>query len=205
MLKNYFKTAVRTLFRNKKYAIINISGLAVGISICLVIFFILQFELSYDQFHAKKDRIYRVISEFHQSDKGSVSYASGVPTPLSYALRTDFPQLEQITAIFEARNQQVVVLDDNGQIAKKFGEKQGVFYAEPAFFSMFDFPWLAGDPATALKGPGSVVLTKEVADAYFGDWKQAMGKSIRINDQVYSGHKSVAGISGQEFAIRMTI
>jgi putative ABC transport system permease protein len=184
MFKNYFKTAVRNLFRNKKYAIINISGLAVGISVCLVIFLILQFELSFDQFHPKKDRIYRVISEFHQSDKGSVSYASGAPTPLPYALRTDFPQLEQITAIFEARNQQVVVLNDNGQIVKKFAEKQGVFYAEPSFFSMFDFPWLAGSPATALKDPGSVVLTKEVADAYFGDWKQAMGKSIRINDQV---------------------
>ncbi len=184
MLMNYFKTAVRSLFRNKKYSIINISGLAIGISVCLVIFLILQFELSYDQFHAKKDRIYRVISEFHQSNQGGVSYASGAPTPLRYALRTDFPQLEQITAIFEARNQQVVVLDDNGQITKKFGEKQGVFYAEPSFFSMFDFPWLAGDPATALKGPGSVVLTKEVAEAYFGDWKQAMGKSIRLNDQV---------------------
>lgn len=183
MLENYFKTAVRNLFRNKKYAIINISGLAVGISVCLAIFIILQFELSFDQFHHNKDRIYRVISEFHQSGKSGVSYAAGVPVPLLYALRTDFPQVEQTTGIFEAENQQVVVLNNNGQITKKFAEKKGVFYAEPAFFSIFDFPWLAGDPATALKGPGSVVLTKEVADAYFGDWKQAMGKSIKINDQ----------------------
>jgi predicted permease len=184
MLENYFKTAIRNLFRNKKYAIINISGLAVGISVCLVIFIILQFELSFDQFHPKKDRIYRVISEFHQPGKSGVSYAAGVPSPLLYTLRNDFPQLEQTTAIFEAENQQVVVLGDNGQITKKFAENKGVFYAEPEFFSMFDFPWLAGDPATALKGPGSVVLTKEVADTYFGDWKQAMGKSIRINDQL---------------------
>jgi putative ABC transport system permease protein len=183
MFENYFKTAVRNLFRNKKYSLINISGLAVGISVCLVIFIILQFELSFDQFHQKKDRIYRVVSEFHQSGKSGVSYAAGVPAPLLYTLRTDFPQLEQTTGIFEAENQQVVVLDDNGQITKKFAEKKGVFYAEPSFFSMFDFPWLAGDPATALKEPASVVLTKEVADTYFGDWKQAMGKSIRINDQ----------------------
>ena len=89
MIKNYFKTALRNLLRNKTYAMINITGLAVGIASCLLIFLVIQFETSFDTFHKKKDNIYRVVSEFHSPD--GVFHSPGVPFPVTDALRIDFP------------------------------------------------------------------------------------------------------------------
>jgi putative ABC transport system permease protein len=182
MLKNYFKTAYRNLWRNKNYTTINIAGLACGIAVCLVIFIIVQFELSFDKFHAKKDRIYRVLTEYHHADATEIFYGPGVPRPMPTGLRTAFPQLEKVAAIYSEGNDQLLVLNDNGQPIKKFKEEKGVFFTEPSFFEIFDFSWLAGNSATALKDPNSVVLTKEIAEKYFGDWKTAMGKTIKRNN-----------------------
>jgi putative ABC transport system permease protein len=182
MLKNYFKTAYRNLWRNKNYTTINIAGLACGIAVCLVIFIIVQFELSFDKFHAKKDRIYRVLTEYHHADATEIFYGAGVPRPMPTGLRTAFPQLEKVAAIYSEGNDQLLVLNDNGQPIKKFKEEKGVFFTEPSFFEIFDFSWLAGNSATALKDPNSVVLTKEIAEKYFGDWKTAMGKTIKRNN-----------------------
>ena len=92
MLKNYFKTAIRNLLRNKSYAAINIIGLAVGIAACLLIFLVVQFELSFDNFHKKKANTYRVVSEFNTPE--GVFHSSGVPFPVPNALRLDYPQLK---------------------------------------------------------------------------------------------------------------
>src|SRR5881392_3075172 len=127
MIKNYFKTAFRSLLRNKSYAAINISGLAVGIAVCLVIFVIIQFERSYDGFHENKDRIYRVLSEFH-TPKGS-EYNPGVPFPLPRDLKNYFPQLEKITTIDTDGGDQILVLNSDGHVVKKFKEQSGVFFA----------------------------------------------------------------------------
>jgi putative ABC transport system permease protein len=182
MIKNYFKTAFRGLGRNKNYAVINIAGLAAGIGICLLIFITIQFELSYDNFHSKKDRIYRVLTEYHHADLANVFYGSGVPLAIPAALGNNFPQVEKVVPIFSEANDQIIVLDDKGQTVKKFKEEKGVFFTEPAFFSIFDFQWLSGNPATALKEPNTAVLTKEIAEKYFGDWKSAVGKTIRWNN-----------------------
>lgn len=182
MLKNYFKTAFRSLLRNKNYTIINVSGLAAGIAICLVIFIIIQFEMSFDNFHARKDRIYRVLTEFHHADAANIFYGQGVPAAMPAGLRANFPQLEKVSAVYTEGNDQLLVLDDNGQPIKKFKEEKGVFFTEPAFFEIFNFPWLAGNPATALKDPNSAVVTKDIAEKYFGDWKSAMGKTMKWNN-----------------------
>src|SRR6202012_3773095 len=79
MFRNYFKIAWRNLVRNKSYAAINITGLAVGIAVCMVIFIIIQFQTSFDNFHARKDRIYRVLTEYHHAETGRVSYGKDVP------------------------------------------------------------------------------------------------------------------------------
>ncbi|HEY4876663.1 MAG TPA: ABC transporter permease, partial [Puia sp.] len=142
MLKNYFKTAFRTLARNKNYTIINIAGLAAGISICLLIFITIQFELSYDNFHSKKDRIYRVLTEYHHADAANVFYGSGVPFAMPAGLKNSFPQIEQAVPIYSEGNDQIMVLDNNGQTEKKFKEEKGVFFTQPSFFSVFDFPFL---------------------------------------------------------------
>ncbi len=182
MFRNYFKTASRSLMRNKNYTIINISGLAAGIAICLVIFVIIQFEMSFDDFHVQKDRIYRVLTEYHHSDAADIFYGQGVPRPMPAGLKANFPQLEQVTTIYSLNDDQVLVLDENGNAIKKFKEQKGVFFLQPSFFKIFNFPWLSGNPATALRDPNSAVVSKEIAEKYFGDWKSAVGKTIKLNN-----------------------
>jgi putative ABC transport system permease protein len=179
MFKNHFKTAFRSLSRNRNYTIINIAGLAVGIAVCMMIFIIIQFQTSFDIFHAKKDRIYRVLTEYHHADAANISYGTGLPLPMPTGLKTAFPQLEQVVPIYASHNDQLQVLDDNGTPVKNFKEQSGVFYTEPSFFKIFDFPLLAGSYAS-LKDPNNVLLTKEIAETYFGDWKTAIGKTIKL-------------------------
>src|SRR5437868_11381347 len=179
MFKNYFKTALRTLVRNRSYTIINIAGLAVGIAVCMMIFIIIQYQTSFDTFHSKKDRIYRVLTESHHADAGTISYAKNVPFPMPEGLKAAFPQLEQVAPVYASHNDELQVLDDNGTPVKNFKEQSGVFYTSPSFFNMFNFPLLAGS-YQSLKDPNNVLLTKEIAETYFGDWKTAIGKTIKI-------------------------
>jgi ABC-type antimicrobial peptide transport system permease subunit len=162
--------------------VINILGLGVGIAICLMIFLIIQFETSFDNFHSKKDRIYRVLTEF--KDPSGTNYSSGVPFPFPATLRQDFPQLEKVAAIYGDENTLLSAMDDNDEKAiKKFKEEEGVFFTESSFFEIFDFKWLHGNPATALTDPLSIVLTKEIAEKYFGSWENAIGKTIKRNNK----------------------
>ena len=179
MFKNYLKTAFRSLNRNRNYTIINIAGLAVGIAVCLIIFLIIRFHTSFDAFHAKKDRIYRVLTEYHQKDAATAAYGKGLPFPMPTGLRAAFPQLEQVVPIYASHNDELQVLDENGTPVKNFKEPNGVFYTAPSFFQLFDFPLLAGS-YESLKDPNNVLLTKEIAETYFSDWRTAIGKSIKI-------------------------
>jgi putative ABC transport system permease protein len=178
MIKNYFKTALRNLKRNKSYAVINVLGLAIGIAASLLIFLVIQFETSFDNFHKKKDDIYRVGTEFHTQD--GVSYSDGIAFPVASALRIDFPQLKEVASIFR-NGGQITVEDGNTQL-KKLNE-DNFYYAEPEFFKMFDFGWLTGNAQTCLKDPHSVVLTQATAEKYFGDWKSAVGKTIKYENK----------------------
>lgn len=180
MIKNYFKTAFRNLWRNKNFTGINIAGLAVGIAVCLIIFLIIQFELSFDNFHSKKERIYRIVSEQQNADGARPT--PGVPFPLPAAIQNDFPSMVS-TAIYSDRDDQIIVPNEtNAQSFKKFKEDRGVFFAEPAFFKIFDFPLLAGEYAS-LKDPGNALLTRSTAEKYFGDWHLAIGKTIKRNNK----------------------
>ena len=178
MIRNFFKTAFRNLARNKTYAIINISGLAIGMAVCISIFLLVQFELSFDAFHEKKDRIYRVITQTHNAEGTALHGA--VPFPLPRTLRSDFPQLQKVAAVYGSNDDQIAVLDEGGQLAKKFKEESGVFFTEPEFFEIMDFKWIAGTPES-LREPNRAALTKATAEKYFGDWKLAMGRTIRRN------------------------
>lgn len=191
MLRNYFKTAFRSLLRNRTYSLINIAGLAAGIAVFLLIFVVIRFEQSYDTFHSKKDRIYRVLTEYHHPG-GPIFDGQGVPAPLPTAIRHDFPQLPQTAGIYATSGDQVLIAGKNGEAIKKFKEARGVFQTEPSFFRIFDFPFLAGTP-DVLADPKSAVLTKEAAERYFGDWRQAMGKTITLNEHY---NYTVRGILG---------
>ena len=179
MFKNYFKTAFRSLTRNRNYTIINIAGLAVGIAVCMMIFIIIQYQTSFDDFHSNKDRIYRVLTEYHHEDAANIAYGKDVPFPMPAGLKTAFPQIDQVAPIFASQNDQLLVPDNNGTTVKTFKEQRGVFFTGPSFFKMFDFPLLAGS-YESLKEPNNVLLTKEIAEKYLGDWKTAIGKTIKL-------------------------
>ena len=180
MFRNYFKTAIRNLSRNKNYALINVLGLAVGTAASLLIFLVIQFETSFDNFHKKKDGIYRLGTEFHNQD--GVDYTAGVSFPVGPQLRVDFPQLKEVASIFRKGDGQITVQNDATNQQKKLHE-ENIFYAGPEFFKMFDFGWLAGNTKTALTEPNSVVLTQEVAQKYFGNWRSAIGKTIKHDNK----------------------
>lgn len=180
MIRNYLKIALRSLLRNKSYTFINAIGLAVGIAACLLLFLIVQFELSFDTFHTKKDRIYQVVSEFNY---GGVSYGNGAPMPVPLALRTDYPQLEKVAGIASTGSQINIYNAKTQTVQKKFKDEGGMFYAEPQFFEMFDFPMLSGNPKTMLSEPYTAILTQEMAEKFFGDWKSAIGKTFTRNNE----------------------
>jgi len=178
MFKNYFKTAFRNLKRNKSYAFINTLGLTVGISSCLLLFLVIRFESSFDNFHPKKNSIYRVGTEFHNQD--GVSYSGAIAFPAAKGIRIDFPQIREVASIFNNGGQ--VTVDNGNKQTNKFVE-DNIYYAEPEFFNMFQFEWLNGNAKTSLKNPNNAVLTQATAEKYFGNWKDAMGKTITLNNK----------------------
>ncbi len=182
MFKSYFNLAYRNLRRNGSYTVINILGLAVGVAVCLLIFMVVHFELSFDTFHKKEKQIYRVLTRFEGPDGTSLN--AGVPFPLPIALRNDYPQLEKVSAVMSADNAIIAITSEkeNAGEAKKFKEENGIFFLEGEFFDIFDFPFLAGDPQTALDKPNTAVLTKQTAVKYFGDWQKAIGQTFLYNN-----------------------
>jgi len=193
MIKNYLKIAWRNLMRNKGYATINVTGLAVGIAVCVMIFIIIQFHTSFDNFHNKKDRIYRVLTEYHHAG----TYGKDIPFPLPLGLKTAFPQIEQVAPVYASQNDVLLTLDNNGKTEKVFKEQRGLFYIGSSFFKMFDFPLLAGSYAS-LDDPNNLFLTKEVAEKYFGNWKTAMGKTVKLQagGYMFSHSTDVYKVSG---------
>lgn len=186
MLKNYFKIAWRNLVKHKGYTIINIAGLSVGIAACLLIFLVVKYELGYDSFQKSYSRIYRVVTDTKNAD-GSEEQNPGIPCPAADALKTDFPQIEKIAAVNAASGSQITVLGDNPNAdpaaSKKFIEDHGVIFTQPDYFSIFNATWLEGN-AQSLKDPGNIVLDKQTAEKYFGNWQQANGKFLKLDNTV---------------------
>ena len=183
MFKNYFKTAWRNLTRNKVYSFINIAGLAIGIAVCMMIFLIIQYQNSFDNFHKKKDHIYRLLTEFHHADSKDIFTGHGVPFGIPNSVKTAFPQVIEVAPLFASHSDQMVIQDNTGAPIKKFKEQDGIFYTEPSFFKIFDFPLLSGS-YKSLDDPNNVLLSMKTADKYFGDWKNATGKTIRLNNDI---------------------
>lgn len=178
MLKNYFITAFRSLGRRKGHAFLNITGLAVGFAAFLMIFLVVNYEESFDTFHVNKDRIFRVVRIGRNAVNGD--YGTGVPLPVTEALRKDYPQLAYVGCITTDNNAPVIISEKGSATPKKFKEDKGVFFAEPQFFDMFSFPTIAGDHQS-LSMPGNILLTQSTADRYFGDWHVAMGKTFNMD------------------------
>ncbi|MFN7119162.1 MAG: ABC transporter permease [Saprospiraceae bacterium] len=178
MFRNYFNIAWRNLLRNRTYTILNVLGLTVGIVCSLLLYTVINHELSFDTFHSKKDRIYRFVTESEGTN--GTDYTGAIPRPLPATMRETYPQLEAVAPVFGVGAAQMTVLQNN----QKFREEQGVFATDPYFFNIFDVEWLSADASATLGEPEKIVLTQEVADRYFGNWQQAVGKTIRWNNQI---------------------
>lgn len=182
MFKNYFYTAIRHMKREKLFAIMNIAGLAMGIGCGLAIYKIVQYERSYDRYQKNYDHIYRVVNKYTHPEFGIV-YQAGQPHPLGDALTNDFGI--ETTMTFYAKDAQITVQDVHGN-PERFQEYQGVAYAGPNFFHVFDYSFVAGDARTALVNRGSVVITESLARKYFKlkehETGVALGRGLTVNN-----------------------
>jgi putative ABC transport system permease protein len=173
MIRNYFKTAWRNLWKNKTSSAINVFGLTIGLTCCLLIALYIQLELSYDDFELKGQRIARVITEYQFA--GSSASAKGNFTSVRVApvLKQNFPEVE--SAIKMAEYERVVSYDD------KLINEKNFMYADPTFFDIFSFRLLKGDPHSVLAAPYKVVLTESSAKKYFGV-ENPIGKSLHVGN-----------------------
>lgn len=185
MFRNYLKIAYRNLIKNKAYTLINVLGLALGIGCSLVIFKVLQFETNFDKHHVNFDRIYRISSESIYPDR--TNKGMGTPHPLGAAIKTDYPEIQQVVRTYYGGDIQINVIKEDGN-KEKFLFNEGVVFTENSFFKIFTTSWVVGDPETALTAPNTVVLTKSAARKLFqlldGQESEAMGKIVE-NEGAY--------------------
>ncbi len=172
MLKSFLKIALRSIRRHKGYSFINIFGLAVGIACCLLIMIWVQNELSYDRFHEKGERIYRMINELTLN--GQTRTGPGASALMGPALTQSFPEAEQTVRIIPQNSTTV----KHG--TKEFREDQ-ILFADPSFFSVFTFPLSAGHPGSALSAAYSAVISEKTARKYFGQMSP-LGQVLKFSD-----------------------
>lgn len=175
MLRTYFIIAFRNLKRNQAYALINVAGLALGIACAILIFILVKYHLSFDAFHTKADRIYRITTEFHEE---GIRYNSGVPSPMGDAVRNDFAFAEKAAMVASLSDRLVSIPSSHD---KKFEED--IAFAEPAFFDIMDFPLVRGNKNTILSEPNTAVVTQNFARKYFGE-EDPIGQTLRIDNML---------------------
>jgi putative ABC transport system permease protein len=184
MLKNYFIVAFRNFWRNKIFSLINIVGLAIGISASLVIYLLVHYDFTFDKFEKDGDSIYRVVSDFTFS--GESFKNSGVPSPMPTAVKNEVTGLE-IVAPFRTWNDnvKVTVKRVNGKPVV-FKKQNSVVFADENYFKLLEYKWIAGSPKTSLQQPDQIVLTESNAKLYFPTLNaaQIVGKEIIFNDTI---------------------
>ncbi|GAB3916362.1 FtsX-like permease family protein [Larkinella terrae] len=177
MIRNYFKIASRNLVKNRTYALINVTGLALGIGAALLIFALVRYHYAIDKHHLKYESIYRVTTQF-VTPEGNFSI-TGVPYQLGKALKNDHPDIENLAMVDLYYDPIVAIPAASGPDRKfKDAHRMGAF-VQPSYFKIFDYEWLAGGP-TELTQPNTVVVSAENATKYFGS-TQVIGKLIKIN------------------------
>lgn len=169
MIRNYFVTAFRYLWKQKGFSIINLIGLSIGLSVCYFALSFVAFELSYDSYHEKSDRIYRLVTDV-ETPSGK-DYLSTTAT-MAPAIQEAFPEVQSAARVFL---DYLIVQKDQ----EHYGEEK-IAYADSSIFSVFTFPLLSGNPRTVLKAPYSIILSETAAQRYFGN-KNPLGKTLRIN------------------------
>jgi putative ABC transport system permease protein len=185
MLRNYFLTAFRSFLRNKSFALINITGLAIGISASLVIFLIVSYDFSFDRFHPDGNRIYRVVSNF--TFNGNTSWSSGVPSPMGSAVARELTGIENTSAFRTWNMETKISIPVSGSLKPVVFKNQiNKIFADKHYFQIFKYVWLIGSPETSLNEPNTVVLTESKAKIYFpgAEMESIAGREIIFNDTI---------------------
>ena len=174
MLKNYFKITLRNLYKNKVSTFINLFGLSLGLSACVLVFLVITYELNYDNFHANKDRIFRVVRHEINAPQGKRN--ASTPFPMRAALVNDYPELEGVTQVFYPQEHQLQWKEE------KWIEDQ-IIFTDSSFFKIFDFEVVSGNPVASFKKPNTAFITESMAKSRFGD-QQAIGQIVRLSELV---------------------
>lgn len=178
MLKSYITIALRNIFRNKVYSAINITGLAIGMAACFFIFLYVRFELSYDKFHKNADRLYRVPMSFQEGSNGIATTHPAVGP----AMKAEFPEVVEFARLAKpttfSANSTMWYTNEKGQ--KKIFNEANYYIADASFLTMFSFPFIEGNPATALTAPATIVISESTAKKYIGTI-HALDKILVIN------------------------
>src|SRR5450432_3131970 len=172
MIRNYIKTALRSLLKNKGFTALNVLGLALGLATCLLIVFYVFDELNFDSYNKKSDRIYRINEEIKFGGNEN-SYAVS-PAPAAAALKSDFPEIEQVARF---RNQ-------GGNLVKKGNQnikEDMMVYAENSILDIFTLPMIYGNPSTALTEPNTIIITERIAKKYFNR-TNVVGQVLILNN-----------------------
>jgi putative ABC transport system permease protein len=172
MIKNYLKTAFRGLLKKKGFTAINVLGLSMGIATCLLIVFYVLDELSYDRYNLHADRIFRVNNDI-KFGGNATSYAQS-PAPTATAMKADFPEIGQVTRLLSLGGVRV-------KKGSQFIQEDKVLFADSTLFSVFTLPMIDGNPAEALKAPGSIVIDERTAMKYFNR-TDVVGQSLQFDD-----------------------
>ena len=167
MFRNFLKTTLRSLLRDKYYSLINIAGLAIGLAVTILIILFIYDELTFDRFHTMYERVYRLESDFTLDNKHLKAAVTQVP--LGPTLKDEYPEIEEFTRCLPI-----------GTMYLRYGEKDfqedSIWYADSTFFRLFTHIFIYGDPNTALVKPNTMVVTKSFAQRYFGD-RDPVGES----------------------------
>lgn len=170
MIKNVLLIALRNFKKDKWYSLLNVLGLTIGITFSLFLIFYVTDELNFDRYHDKADRIYRIVSYIQERDKNN--NWSSTQLPLAATLKKDFPEVEE-SARFLNRER---TLFKNGE--NSFYETK-VYYADSTVFNIFTYKFIEGNAEHALIEPNSIVISKTLAEKYFGKNTQAVGKTLK--------------------------
>lgn len=168
MYKIFLKTAFRNLLRNRTSAGINLLSLTIGLTVSIVIFTIIEYQYSFDHFHKKADRVYRV--NFVEQKEWGINYGSQTPEPLHKVLREDYPQIEAVSRTIGPMESNVFIDEE------KYAQKE-ILFVDEHFFKMFNQEWVRGNPEEAFNDPKAVILTESTAMKFFGT-SDPMGKPI---------------------------
>jgi len=177
MFGNYLKIAIRNIRKHKGYSFINIAGLAIGMACCILIFLWVQDELGFDRFHENSDRIFRILSTDHSG--GEVFRSAGVPSMLGPALVEDYPEVVNYVRAQVGWSGYYLHLGDKNFMTERLAT------VDPSFFEIFRFPFIAGDPKSALQDKHSIVLTETLAKKAFGN-EDPLGQVLQISERDFN-------------------